>query len=508
MSFKEVEQSFLDYVRKIVNYNEANSVMYWDLRTGAPKNSVAQRSIVISEISSEIFKMTTSDVMAHYLTTLEEAIGNNIISFETEQTVKEMRRQYDRNTKIPAEEYREYIKLQTMAESVWSEAKNENDFKKYQPYLEQIIEYKKRFVEYLGYKECKYDTYLDQYEPGMTVKELDQVFQTVRERIVPLVQAIANTGKNFEKEEMTQFVSKQKQREICESLLETLQYNFSAGRLDETAHPFATSLNLGDVRVTTKFHENNFDKAIFSTIHECGHALYEQNISTGLAGLPICCGASLGIHESQSLFFEKMIGKSYAFWSKNYNRLQEQLEGKLDDVSLDDFYKAINHSKPSFIRIEADELTYPLHVMLRYEIEKELLEGTIEVKDLPEIWNEKMSEYIGIRPSNDQEGVLQDVHWSMGYFGYFPTYALGAMYAAQIKNSMVKDIPNFDELVAKNEFEEILQWLKANIHQHGQTKTPKVLLRDVTGEELNVQYYIDYLENKFSALYDLAEVEQ
>jgi len=508
MSLKEVEQSFLDYVKKIVNYNEANSVMYWDLRTGAPKNSVDQRSNVISEISSEIFKMTTSDEMAHYLTTLEEAIGKNILSFETEQTVKEMRRQYDRDTKIPAEEYREYIKLQTMAESVWSEAKNENDFKKFQPYLEQIIEYKKRFVEYLGYKECKYDTYLDQYEPGMTVKELDQVFQSVRERIVPLVQAIAKTGKNFEKEEMTQFVSKQKQREICESLLETLQYNFLSGRLDETAHPFAISLNLGDVRVTTKFHENNFEKAIFSTIHECGHALYEQNISTGLAGLPICTGASLGIHESQSLFFEKMIGKSYAFWSKNYSRLQEQLEGKLDGVSLDDFYKAINHSKPSFIRIEADELTYPLHVMLRYEIEKELLEGTIEVKDLPEIWNEKMSEYLGVRPSNDQEGVLQDVHWSIGYFGYFPTYALGAMYAAQFKNAMIKDIPHFDELVAKNEFDEILEWLKGNIHQHGQTKTPKEFLKDVTGEELNVQYYIDYLESKFSSLYNLEGVEQ
>jgi carboxypeptidase Taq len=508
MSFIEVEQSFLDYVRKIVNYNEANSVMYWDLRTGAPKNSVAQRSNVISEISSEIFKMTTSDEMAHYLTTLEEAIGKNILSFETEQTVKEMRRQYDRNTKIPAEEYREYIKLQTMAESVWSEAKNEDNFKKYEPYLEQIIEYKKRFVEYLGYKECKYDTYLDQYEPGMTVKELDQVFQTVRERIVPIVQAIAKTGKNFEKEEMTQFVSKQKQREICESLLETLQYNLSSGRLDETAHPFALSLNLGDVRVTTKFHENNFDKAIFSTIHECGHALYEQNISTGLAGLPICTGASLGIHESQSLFFEKMIGKSYAFWSENYSRLQEQLEGKLDGVTLDDFYKAINNSKPSLIRIEADELTYPLHVMLRYEIEKGLLEGTIEVKDLPEIWNEKMTEYLGVRPSNDQEGVLQDVHWSIGYFGYFPTYALGAMYAAQFKNAMINDIPHFDELVAKNEFDEILEWLKENIHQHGQTKTPKEFLKDVTGEELNVQYYIDYLESKFSSLYNLEGVEQ
>jgi len=508
MSLKEYEASFLDYVGKMLNIEEAISLMYWDLRTGAPKNSVRQRSSVISQLSSEVFKMSTSKEMEHYLITLEEAIQGSLCSLEIEKTVKMLRKEFDRNTKIPVEEYEAFVKCQAESERVWAEAKNENNFAKFEPYLSKIIEFKRKFVEYLGYSESKYDTYLDQYEPGMTVNKLDEVFANVREKLVPIVKAISNSGKNFEKEEMKAFVSKQRQKEICERLLVKLGYNFDSGRLDETPHPFATNINLGDVRVTTKYHENNFEKAIFSTIHECGHALYEQNISKELEGLPIARGTSLGIHESQSLLYEKMIGQSFEFWKNNYPELQRQVDGIMDTVSLEEFYHAVNHSKPSYIRIEADELTYPLHVMLRYEIEKDLLDGKIQVIDLPSIWNQKMEEYLGITPPSDREGVLQDVHWSMGLFGYFPTYALGAMYAAQIKATIEKDLPNVNELIETNDFVTILEWLKINIHQYGATKRPQEILVDVTGEELNVQFYIDYLETKYTQLYDLKEVNK
>ncbi|WP_088069110.1 carboxypeptidase M32 [Gottfriedia luciferensis] len=506
MSFKEYEASFLEYVRKMLNIQEAISVLYWDLRTGAPKNAISQRSIVISQLASDVYKMSTSKEMEHYLITLEEAISAGMCSIEIEKTVEVLRKQFDRNTKIPLNEYEAYIKCQAISESIWAEAKEENNFAKFEPYLTEIIEYKRKFVEYLGYENCKYDTYLDQYEPGMTVEKLDEVFSEVREKIVPIVKAISMSGKNFEREEMKAFVPKHKQKEICEQLLTTLGYNFDSGRLDATPHPFATTLNLGDVRVTTKYHENNFEKALFSTIHECGHALYEQNISKDFEGLPIAQGASLGIHESQSLLYEKMIGQSYEFWKNYYPKLKSQLNGLLDTISLDEFYKVVNSSKPSFIRIEADELTYPLHVMIRYEIEKELLDGNIQVKELPTIWNKKMEDYLGIIPPTDREGVLQDVHWSMGHFGYFPTYALGAMYAAQIKATMEKDLPNMNELIETNDLQTILDWLKINIHQFGAAKDPQQILKDVTGEELNVMHYIHYLESKYTKLYELEEI--
>ncbi|PGM49237.1 carboxypeptidase M32 [Bacillus sp. AFS053548] len=508
MSLKDYEASFLEYVRKMLNIEEAIGVLYWDLRTGAPKNAVIQRSNVIGQLSADVFKMSTSKDMAHYLITMEEAISAGKCSLEVEKTVKYLRKQYDQNTKIPVDEFEAFVKCQAISESVWAEAKEENNFAKFEPYLTEIIEYKRKFVEYLGYKDCKYDTYLDQYEPGMTVNKLDEVFSEVRNKLVPIVKAVSTSGKNFEKEEMKAFVSTQKQKDICEQLLASLGYNFDAGRLDPTPHPFATSLNLGDVRVTTKYHENNFEKAIFSTIHECGHALYEQNISKDLEGLPIAQGASLGIHESQSLLYEKIIGQSYEFWKSNYPKLKEQLNGVLDNVSLDEFYKLINNSKPSFIRIEADELTYPLHVMIRYEIEKDLLDGKIQVSELPSIWNKKMEEYLGIIPETDREGVLQDVHWSMGHFGYFPTYALGAMYAAQIKATMEKELTNFSELVETNDFQTILDWLKVNIHQYGAMKEPQQILKDVTGEELNVKYFVEYLESKYTILYELEEVNK
>jgi carboxypeptidase Taq len=281
-------------------------------------------------------------------------------------------------------------------------------------------------------------------------------------------------------------------------------YNLQAGRLDETVHPFAIGINPGDVRVTTKYDENDFRTAVFGTIHEGGHALYEQNISKELVGTPLCTGTSMGIHESQSLFYENFVGRNYSFWKKNYQLLQQYSNGQFDNVKLDDFYRAINESKPSLIRIEADELTYPLHVMVRYEIEKGLFNDEFEVKDLPTIWNQKYEQYLGVRPENDAKGVLQDVHWSGGSFGYFPSYALGYMYAAQFKQAMLKDLPNFDTLLEEGNLTPIQEWLTEKVHIHGKMKMPLEILHDVTGEGLNADYLSDYLSVKYREVYKLS----
>ncbi|MED3553572.1 carboxypeptidase M32 [Cytobacillus praedii] len=498
---KLVEKEFLDYVKKMEAYKEALGLIYWDLRTGAPKQGVEQRSEVIGMLSTDVFKMSTSEEMESYITELSS--NESILSEITKKTLLECKKEYDLNKKIPAEEYKEYVILQSKAESVWEEAKGKSDFELFRPYLEKLVAMTKRFIQYWGFEGNKYNTLLDMYEPGVTVEVLDQVFGQLREKIVPLVHSISQSDQKLETNFLFEHFPKEKQREFSLEILKQMGYNFNAGRLDETVHPFATGLNPGDVRVTTKYDENDFRTAVFGTIHEGGHALYEQNISTDLIGTPLCDGTSMGIHESQSLFYENFVGRHYSFWKKNYDLLKEYSEGQFDQVSLDDFYRAINESKPSLIRIEADELTYPLHIIIRYEIEKGLFNDELEVKDLPKIWNEKYEQYLGVKPENDGQGVLQDVHWSGGSFGYFPSYALGYMYAAQLKNAMIKDLPNYDQLVEEGNLLPIKEWFTNHIHKYGKMKKPLDILKDVTGEELNANYLIDYLYEKYSNVYQL-----
>ncbi|MFK9093399.1 carboxypeptidase M32 [Bacillus salipaludis] len=499
MNSTQFEKEFLDYVKKISAYNEALGLIYWDLRTGAPKQALEQRSEVIGMLSSEVFKMTTSEEMAAYIANLTK----QPLSERTTKILEECKKEYERNKKIPAEEYKEFVILQSRAESVWEEAKEKADFALFSPYLEKLVAMTKRFISYWGHEEKKYDVLLDIYEPGMTMEVLDQVFGELRGKIVPLVKQISESTHKPQTDFLFEKFPKENQREFSLKILDKMGYNFTAGRLDETVHPFAIGLNPGDVRVTTKYDENDFRTAVFGTIHEGGHALYEQNVSKDLIGTPLCSGTSTGIHESQSLFYENILGRSFSFWNDNYELLKEYANGQFDHVGIEKFYRAINESKPSFIRIEADELTYPLHVIIRYEIEKGLFNDEIEVKDLPKIWNDKYEEYLGIRPENDGEGVLQDVHWAGGSFGYFPSYALGYMYAAQFKHKMLEDFPNFNQLVEDGNLLPIKEWLTTNIHQYGKMKKPLEILHDVTGEGLNAKYLIDYLYEKFGKVYQL-----
>ncbi|TAA72269.1 carboxypeptidase M32 [Planococcus salinarum] len=497
-----IEKQFTDHMKKLKAYNEAVSLLYWDLRTGAPKKGVDLRSETIGTISSDIFIMSTSDEFGDLIAALEEK--KEQLDPVIQRSVEEARKQYDLSKKIPPEEYKEFVILQSKAESVWETAKENTDFALFQPYLEKLVATTKKMIGYWGEKNgSAYNTLLDQYEPGMTTEILDDVFGQLRNRIIPLVQRIAASTSKPDTDFLYRHFPKEAQRDFSNKILDQLGYDFEAGRLDETVHPFMIGINRQDVRITTKYDEKDFRTAVFGTIHECGHALYEQNIGEDLSGTFVEGGASMGIHESQSLFLENFVGRSDKFWEGNYELLKVFSPEQFSQVKQEDFIRAINESKPSLIRIEADELTYALHIMIRYELEKGLFNGEFEVKDLPQLWNDKYEEYLGIRPSNDAEGVLQDVHWAGASFGYFPSYALGYMYAAQFKNAMLNDLPNYDDLLATGNIGPIREWLTDNVHRHGSMKKPLEILEEATGEGLNADHLAKYLEEKYSAVYQL-----
>jgi carboxypeptidase Taq len=495
--------AFRELVKKIKSYEEAVGLIYWDMRTGLPKKGVESRSDVVGVLSTEMFKMSISDEMGDFLLYLSDPEHWEQVDALNRKIITECQKEYDRSRKIPTDKYQAYVVLTSKAESLWEEAKHTSNYVMFQPYLEKIVAANLEFIELWGYKDNKYDTLLDMYEPGMTVAKLDEVFGTLRKKLVPLVASIQASLSQPETTFLRQTFTKEQQKKFNLFILEQMGYDFEAGRLDETVHPFATGLNPGDVRITTRYLEDDVVSALFGTIHEGGHALYEQNISSDLVGTNLCTGTSMGIHESQSRFWENMIGRSASFWDRYYVDLQKSFPGQFDDVSVEAFYKAINEVKRSLIRIEADELTYNLHIMIRYEIEKALFNETVTVADLPKFWNEKYKEYLGVEPANNEEGVLQDVHWSSGAFGYFPSYALGNMYAAQLRNTLLQRLPNFEELVKQGDLLPIKAWLVEQIYQYGKSLTPSEIMMQVTGEALNPEYLVTYLEEKYNAIYKL-----
>ncbi|MCA0983068.1 carboxypeptidase M32 [Halobacillus yeomjeoni] len=493
---KATEEKFMALLKEEASYGEAIGLMAWDMRTKAPKKGMDNRSEVLGVLAQKVHEIQTSDEMKSYIDELKGNMQDPVI----QKSLQEAEETYNKTAKIPTSEYRAYVTLQSKAESMWGEAKENNDFESFRPYLEKLVEYNRKFADYWGYENHRYDALLNNYEPGMTVEILDQVFPKVRKALTNLLEAIKNAPNQPDPSVLEGHFPKEQQEKFSYEILERMGYDFEAGRLDETVHPFAIGLNHNDVRVTTKYDERDFRTAVFGTIHEGGHALYEQNIDPKLSFTPLATGTSMGIHESQSLFWENFISRSEAFWENHYQLFQSYAPDKFNDISLDEFYRAINEVKPSLIRIEADELTYCLHIMVRYELEKALIGGEIEVKDLPELWNSKMEDYLGVKPSNDSEGVLQDIHWSGGDFGYFPSYALGYMYAAQFENKMREDL-DIESIIRQGDFEQIKKWLTNHIHQYGKMKKPLEILNEVTGEGLNADYLINYLTNKYKNIY-------
>jgi len=493
---------FRDTVHKIKSYEEALGVLYWDLRTGAPRKGMDTRSESIGILSADMFKVSTSPELGELLSALEEKSAFGELSEIDQRLVTETRKDYDRSVKIPPKLYQEYVVLASQSENKWEEAKENNDYAGFQPYLDKVISYTNQFIDLWGVKDTRYDVLLDQYEPGMTVAQLDSIFGGLRDKLVPLSAAIAASPHQPDTSFLRQTFDKSAQKEFSLYILEQMGYNFEAGRLDESAHPFATGLNPGDVRITTRYLENDVTSALFGTIHEGGHALYEQNIMPELINTTLCTGTSMGIHESQSRFWENVIGRSRPFWERYFGELQKKFPGQLD-VSVDQFYRGNNTVQPSLIRIEADELTYNLHIIIRYEMEKLIFNGGAKAADLPALWNDKYKEYLGITPPNNAEGVLQDVHWSGGAFGYFPSYSLGNMYAAQFADTMEREIAGLWSLVGKGELHPIKDWLAERIYKYGKLRTPSELVQAVTGKSLDPQYLVDYLTKKYTDIYKL-----
>ncbi|MCQ6560201.1 carboxypeptidase M32 [Paenibacillus mendelii] len=499
---EEVLQSFRERIGQIKSYEEALGVLYWDMRTGAPRKGLEARSEVVGALSVQLFKLQTAPELGEWLSALEASGSSEQLGEIDRRLIRHTRKEYDRAVKIPEKLHQEYVVLTTQAETLWEDAKENSDYASFQPYLEKIITYQNQFIDLWGPGATRYDTLLDAYEPGMTTAELDRIFGGLREKLVPLAAAIAASPYQPEQSFLKQTYAKEAQKKFSLFILEQMGFDFAAGRLDESAHPFATGLNPGDVRITTRYLEDDVMSALFGTIHEGGHALYEQNIMKELIGTTLCTGTSMGIHESQSRFWENVIGRSRPFWNRYYGDLQQMFPGQLN-VSVDDFYRATNVVQPSLIRIEADELTYNLHIIIRYEMEKLIFNEGAKAADLPGLWNEKYKEYLGVTPENDGVGVLQDVHWSGGAFGYFPSYSLGNMYAAQMTAQMEKELPNMWELVEKGNLLPLKEWLTDKVYKYGMLRTPSEIITDITGNPLEPEHLVTYLERKYKDIYKL-----
>ncbi|MCY0887488.1 MAG: carboxypeptidase M32 [Alicyclobacillaceae bacterium] len=503
MTLAKTLQAFRDLLKKTDHFMEARRLMEWDLRTGAPRQGHALRAEAMGTVADEIFRLQTSPELAAMLAELGSARASGELSAADAALVRVVQDDYDRDVKIPSAKFHEYVVLAAQAQSVWVDAKKASNFSLLRPYLERLVALKKEFIDYWGWHGHRYNALMHAYEPGLTVAELDPVFASLRDETVQLLQRIGEKGFGTYPETLKRPVPVPLQHEFGLAMLRKIGYDFQSGRVDETAHPFETTINRFDVRVTTKYVEDDVLNALYSTLHEGGHALYEQNISTDFVNTPLSQGASMGIHESQSRFVENMLGRSREFWEAAFPEFHSAFADLLDHPTLEDVYRAANHVKPSLIRIDADELTYNLHIMIRYELEKGLFDGQHEVGDLPRLWTEKMQDYLGITPPDDAHGVLQDVHWSAGDFGYFPTYALGNLYAAQFRHALLRDLPDYHDCVRAGEIAPIREWLTEHIHRHGRMLMPTELVEQASGEPLDSKYLVAYLTEKMTEIYEL-----
>jgi carboxypeptidase Taq len=481
----------------------AMNVASFDAQTVAPKNkeAVNERSEAMGYFALDEFKHNNSEHYDRLLTDLE-AVKNDLTP-EMQRIVELERKNIEKLKKIDPKDYQDYAVLLSQAQIAWEKARAANDFNAYAPFLERILAFTRKFTQLTQTVDGPlYNQLLDDYEEGNTIEKLDVFFATLKARIVPLLRKIQSSKVHIRNDFMSRVFPKHEQLEYAKHLLNFLGYDLTRGALSESVHPFTSEISPNDVRVTTRIYEDNFVSNIYSTAHEGGHGIYEQNLGKKVKGTLLGHGAAMSIHESQSRFYENVISRSKTFTHVVFPDLQKRFPKQFSDVTETEFYKAINEVQTSFIRVEADELTYSLHIMVRYELEKQLIEGTLKVNDLPAMWNKLYTEYLGITPQTNAEGCLQDVHWSGGAFGYFPSYALGNAISIQLLQTMEKELSLEKTILSKNLLP-IREWFSEKIYKYGKLYPPFVLLKKVTKEELNPTYYCDYLEAKFSEIYDI-----
>lgn len=494
----ELFEQFKAMQKKQKAYAFVLSIAGWDSNTEAPKKCFPHRADMLSVISGENFSLMTSN---DYVKTVEALIERQDDLDETQKKeVKRAKRNLDKIVKIPKDEYVDYAKLINLSQRIWEEAKEKDDYAHFKPYLKKIIAAKKRMVEYRSDRPDKYNILLDDFEEGMDMETYDTFFDAIKEELVPFVKKVLAAKKDDDNPLENVSFDRHRQKQFVEYLIEVFDYDLDRGVLKESVHPFTWNTHTQDVRFTVRYLEDYLFSSIFAAIHELGHALYEQQIDPIFDTTNLSNGASMGIHESQSRFYENMVGRSRAFWDTHYDKLKSLFPKELENIDVDAFHRAVNRVEESYIRVEADELTYPLHILIRYELERLIFDDKVDVDSLPAMWNEKMQTYLNITPQKDSDGLLQDVHWSGGMFGYFPTYALGSAYAAQIYYTLVDEI-DFETLIKNNDIRAINTWLKEKIHCFGSSRKPREILKDVTNEDFNPKYYIRYLKEKYTALY-------
>lgn len=493
--------AYADLLNKVIEIGRLTAVdalVQWDQDTYMPKQGVQARAEMCAQIAITAHQLQTSNELGDLLSEVEET-GEPA----RDTIIREAKRNYERAVRLPSNLVEQLSRASSLAKDAWAQARQKDDFQAFAPHLEGLLDLARQKADAIGFESERYDALVDEYEPGSTTAEIDALFKSLREALVPLVKAIGQSANPIDDEILRRHYPEAAQEELCRHLASAICFDFTAGRLDRSVHPFCTSMGPRDVRVTTRFDERFFSPAIFGVLHEVGHGLYEQGLDPAHQFTPMATATSLGIHESQSRLWENMVGRSLPFWKHHYPAAQEHFPEALGDVSLDAFHRAINKSAPSLIRVEADEVTYSLHIIMRFELERELIAGRLAVKDLPAAWNQKSEEFLGLTPPNDADGCLQDIHWSLGGFGYFPTYALGNLYAAQFFEQAHKDQGDLDSQIARGESQPLRNWLQENIHAHGMRFRAADLCERVTGERLSIAPFMQYLNTKYKPLYGL-----
>lgn len=491
-----------ELVAEVADVNHSLALLGWDQQVYMPPGGAAERGNMMGTLGKIAHEKFASDEMGSLLEDLKKYLPELDPDSENYRLIKVTALDYEKTVCVPSQFIVERAQVVSMAQQAWIEARANSDFSIFRPHLEKVVDLSRRFISFFPSSIHPYDTLLDMFEPGMKTAEVIHLFDEIRPQQVELIRMISEKPKiddsflflNYDEKTMWDFSVK---------VAGSFGYDWKRGRQDPTAHPFCQSIGPDDVRITSRWVPSKPFALLFGTMHETGHALYEQGVGhlwnrTSLEG-----GASLGIHESQSRMWENLVGRSYVFWEYFYPQLQASFPTQLGNVSLGTFYKAINSVKPSFIRVEADEATYNLHIMLRLELEIAMVEGSIEVKDLPKIWNEKMNSYLGITPTDDARGVLQDIHWSGGMLGYFSTYALGNIISAQLMEKFKAINPDLDDQIRSGDFSSLLSWLRVKIHQYGRKYEPKELVQRVTKSNIDSGPYMRYLKTKYGQIYEL-----
>ncbi|HUY87329.1 MAG TPA: carboxypeptidase M32 [Pirellulales bacterium] len=501
--YEALYQQVCRHAREIGLLSSIESLLGWDERCLLPAAGAEYRAEQMTLLSGLIHARQTDPRLGGWL---DELAASPLAADPTSvsgATIRQLQRQYQKKTKLPQALVEELTRTSVLGQQVWQTARADDNFAALAPLLQKTIDLKRQQADAIGYAECRYDALLDDYEQGELTSTVARVLGQLRDELTPLVAAIAASGRAPERAILRRHYPLDAQEAFGRQVAAAIGFDFTRGRLDVTAHPFCTAPGPHDCRITTRYEEGYFSGALFGTLHEAGHGIYDQGLPAEHFGLPAGEAVSMGIHESQSRLWENLVGRSQAFWRHFYGPAQQAYPEALGGVSCDDFYFAINEVRPSLIRIESDEATYNLHILIRFELEQALVEGDLPVAELPAAWNQKYRDYLGVEPADDREGVLQDIHWSAGLFGYFPTYSLGNLYAAQFFAQADEDLGGLADLFARGEFEPLRAWLVDRIHQFGQRYSAGELVQRVTGSALSHRALMSHLRGKLGPLYNL-----